>query len=70
MKLNVNIFLLIPKTFEEIPKMKTINSVISTSITYQKGKIIGHSPRISKDKDIKKHYDSNNLKSSKHLSFL
>ena len=64
-----------PKTFEEIPKLKRINCATSASITYQqaeiipKGKIVGHTPRISKDKDIKKYYDSNNLKKSLHLSF-
>ena len=64
-----------PKTYEEIPKMKTINCGSSASITYQqagiipKGRRTGHTARQNKDVDYKKYYDVPNLKKSLLLSF-
>ena len=64
-----------PKTYEEIPKMKTINCGSSASITYQqagiipKGRRTGHTAAQNNNVDFKKYYDVPNLKKSLLLSF-
>ena len=64
------------RTFEEIPKKKTINCASSASITYQqagivpKGKKVSHTARIAEGMDKKKYYDVPDLKKPLHLSFM
>ena len=63
-----------PKTFEEIPKTKTINCGSSASITYQqagilpKGKRTGHTPRIDKKLGYLNYYNVPDLKKSLQLT--